>query len=96
MGRFTWAVLHGHHHVHIDSFGPRAANIDASGVAVEPVVQKLRCRLHRLTSVEIYGIVAAKHGLSTKTAGGSIVVETSVEQLGVGSKGKVRGRHWQM
>jgi hypothetical protein len=68
-GSFTWAfhmgVSHGHHHAHICGFGPWGY---ASGVAIEPVVQQLRCncRLHWLGSVEIDGIIATKHGLSAE------------------------------
>ena len=65
MGRFTGS--HGHHRgAHICGFGPWAANIYASGVAIEPVVQQLRCRLHWPGSVEIDGIIATKHGLSAE------------------------------
>jgi len=85
-------ILHGpyHVHVHICSLGPRAANIDVGAVTVEPVVQQLGCRLHRPSTMDIDGIVATKHGLSTEA--GCVVVETSVQQFGLGSKGKGRGR----
>lgn len=69
-------------------------------VAVEPVIKKLRRRLlrrrlHWPCTMEVDGVVAAKHGLSTEAGAGAIVVETAVKQLGLGTgcKRQVRGRH---
>ena len=98
-----WGVRsHGCHH-HACSI--RGFGSDASAVAIEPVVQKLRrrllrcrllrCRLHWLGTKEINGIVAAKHGLSAEAGGSAIVVEAAVQQFGLstGCKRQVRGRH---
>ena len=88
---------HGCHH-HARSI--RGFGSDASAVAIEPVVQKLRrrllrCRLHRLGAKEINGIVATKHGLSAEAGGSAVVVEAAVQQFGLstGCKRQVRGRH---
>jgi hypothetical protein len=79
---------HGHHH-HARSI--RGFGSDVSAVAIEPVVQKLRCRLlrckHRLGSVEINGIVAAKHGLSTEVR---LLLKLP---YGFGTKREVGDRH---
>lgn len=92
MGRFTWAVSHGHHHARICGFGT-----DMSGVAVEPVVQQLRCNCRLLGGVQIDGVVSCEHGLSAEAGRSSVVVETAVQQfgLGLGAKREVRGGHWK-
>jgi hypothetical protein len=89
--------LHGHHH-HARSI--RGFGSDASAVAVEPVVQQLgrrllrcNCRLHWPSTMDVDGIVAAKHGLSTEAGRSAVVVETAVKQLGLRAKREVRGRH---
>ena len=83
---------HGCHH-HTRSI--RGLGSDASAVAVEPVVQQLRCRLLRCRLLrcncslnwsctkEVDGVVAAKHGLSAEAGAGAIVVETAVQQFGL-------------
>jgi len=94
--------LWGSHGCHHHARSIRGFGSDASAVAVEPIVQQLRrrllrcnCRLHRLGTKEINGIVAAKHGLSAEAGGSAVVVETAVQQFGlsIGCKGQVRGRH---
>ena len=92
---FTWAISHGHHHARsICGLGPGGANIDVGAVAVEQVVQQLRCRLHRPSTMDIDGVVSGEHGLSAEAGGGSVVVETAVQQFGLGS-GSKRERHWK-
>ena len=85
---FTWAISHGHHHARsICGLGP-----DVGAVAVEPVVQQLGRWLNRPSTMDIDGVVSGEHGLSAEAGGGSVVVETAVQQFGLGS-GSKRERH---
>ena len=88
---------HGRHH-HACSI--RGLGSDVGAVAVEPVIQQLRrrllrcnCRLNWSCTKEVDGVVAAKHGLSAEAGGSAIVVETAVQQFGLGAKGEGRCRH---
>ena len=62
-------------------------------VTVEPVVQQFCGRLNWPTGMNVDGVVSGKHGLSAEAGAGAVVIETSVQQFGLGSKGEVRGRH---